>query len=223
MARIVAPPLRFGYVSWRAARLRKIRCPMPPVWVYNCRHSSSLFAANAARQPNLSAQALRVKGDTNMKKRIVFPLGFPIGFALAVLLMAGGFSVVAANGTYNVPGRWFGLITDTKDVNLGPNVTADKVRAGVAAGGRYVLINSFFASRYILLTPADKVAPYAGQTAFVSGVITTHSLLKGNAVLADSDGGGGSGERNFTMAVSGVEPHAETPYYITAPSAGGGE
>lgn len=145
---------------------------------------------------------------------------FTAAFALLFILIAGGFTLLGANGTYQVPGKWFGLITDTKDLRLGPQVTPDKVRASVAAGGRYVLINGFFASRYILLTPPDKVAPFAGQTAFVSGVITTHSLLKGNSVEADSDGGGG-GERNFTIAVSGIEPHAESPYYIAPPRGDG--
>lgn len=140
---------------------------------------------------------------------------------LVVVLIAGAFSILGANNTYTVPGKWFGLITDTKDMRLGPGVTADQVHKSVAGGGKYVLANGFFAQRFIVLDPADKVAPYAGQTAYVSGVITTHSMLKTNNFQADSDGGGG-GNNNFTIVVSQIEPHQESPYYI-APSAGGAE
>ena len=143
----------------------------------------------------------------------------------ALLLLAGGFSVIGGQQTSRAtpPGNnfvihntWYGFITDTvtlKSIGTGSNsnrgdrfdldvlkanlsVPGDTIRKNVAEkGGKYILINADFIQRYILLEPADKVAQFAGKQAFVTGTIATHSLLKG--------GEGGF----YTIEVGSVEVH----------------
>jgi hypothetical protein len=128
-----------------------------------------------------------------------------------VLLIAGGFSILAANGTYVIKDKWYGFVTDVKDVRKGESITAAEVRKSVADGSKYAMINDIYAHAYILVSPPEKIAPFAAQSVWVYGAITTHSLLKGNRVVADSDGGGaGEGssrdDPNFTIVISSVTP-----------------
>ena len=130
--------------------------------------------------------------------------------ALVVLLIAGGFSALGANGTYVITDKWWGFVSDTTDVRKGTNITADEIRKSVAEkNAKYCLINDIYAHPYILVSPAEKIAPFAGQTVWVAGSITTRSLLKGNRYLADSDGGGGEGAADsnaFTIVATTVTP-----------------
>ena len=123
-----------------------------------------------------------------------------------ILLAAGAISALGARETYT--GKWFGFITDSNDLNKGHNVTAEAVRASVAKGAKYVLVNAMFAGR-IELAPADKIAPFAAQQVFVYGSITTDSLTKGNNAVANSVGPGGA----YTINVTSITPHAQDGIY----------
>jgi hypothetical protein len=139
--------------------------------------------------------------------------------SLAVLLIAGGFSILAGQdggnsrvkslgNTYSISTKWYGFVTDTTSLRAikgdrfsadvikeTRNVTADAVRKNVAAGAKYALINTMFIQRYMALEPAEKVAQFAGQQVWVTGTINTRALLKG--------GEGGI----YTINVSSIAAH----------------
>lgn len=159
------------------------------------------------------------RGDNAMSKRMVATLVLLLiagGFSLLGGQDNGRRAKSSLNNTYVIHNVWYGFITDTatlKSIGTGSNsnrgdrfdlnvlkanlsVPGDTIRKSVAEkGGKYILINADFIQRYILLEPADKVAQFAGKQVFITGTITTHSLLKG--------GQGGF----YTIDVTSVQPH----------------
>lgn len=146
--------------------------------------------------------------------------------AMTVALAIGAMSVgpradAQKLNMYTVPGTWFGYVTDSVDVRRGINMTPEAIRKTVAEkGAKFVLINGLFFKAYLILEPAELVAPYAGQTIFVRGVIHTRSMQKGNELVSNTDTSPGF----FTVEVTSAEPHAAEPdnYYVLGDTAGVG-
>ena len=89
--------------------------------------------------------------------------------ALAVLVIAGSFTVMSAAGT---PGTWRGIVTDkmcaTKGVNLTDAECAKKCVTSM--GDKYALYNSADKKVYVLM-PQDKVAAEAGHEVTIKGTV----------------------------------------------------
>jgi len=128
---------------------------------------------------------------------------------LIISLMGGGLGVFGATET-TYTSKWFGFITDTKDINKGRNITPDAIRKSVAEqGAKYALVNDLFSGRYIELAPPEKAAPFAGQQVFVQGSITTMSLTKSGDGTPNAVSGGG----HFTIQISSITPHVQDGIY----------
>lgn len=86
----------------------------------------------------------------------------------AIVLFAGGLSVVAAAGK---SGTWKGIVTDKMCATKGVNLTdADCAAKCVAKGDKYALYNSADKKVYVLM-PQDKVAAHAGQAVTIKGTV----------------------------------------------------
>lgn len=150
-----------------------------------------------------------------------------VGIFSLVILTAAAVGFLGTNARaqklnlYTIPGTWYGYVTDTVDVAQGIKMTPDAIRKTVAEKrANYALINGLFFKAYMILDPAEMAAPYAGKMVFVTGIIQTHSMQKGNELVVNTDTSPGF----FTVHLTSVKPHPAEPdnWYVLGNTAGVG-
>lgn len=103
---------------------------------------------------------------------------------------------------FTYTGKWYGFITDNKDLRRGYDITPDEVKKAVAGGAHYVLYNNV--SGRLDVEPQEKAAQFAGQQVWIKGSITSN-IYGAGATSEPSIEGYGGGDGTVATRFTGVK------------------